>query len=151
MRQQPKLKTVIDYEAMKVRARRAAEPVGISKQHSGHIMTAYRQRGIAAMAHRNRGSTCVNHIPEQVRLEILRWAKETHRDYNDCHLTEGPAEQSELILVSQLMLRRIRQAAGQGSPRRHWVPRTWQSTGALPTGWDEMARQTFNTFSIKLW
>jgi hypothetical protein len=59
-----------------------------------------------------------NRISGQVRQEILRLAKETYPDYNDCHFTEELAEQPEPIAVSRSMLRRIRRAAGKGSPRK---------------------------------
>jgi transposase len=122
MKEQHKLKMVIDYEAGKVRAQRAAELLGITKRQFRRLVAAYRQRGIAALAHGNRGRTPANRISEAVRQEILRLAKETYRDYNDCHFTEELAEQSEPILVSRSTLRRIRRAAGQGSPRKRRAP-----------------------------
>jgi len=122
MREQHKLKMVIDYEAGKVRAQRAAELLGISKRQFRRLVAAYRQRGIAAMAHGNRGRTPANRISERVRQEILRLAKETYQDYNDCHFTEELAEQPEPIVVSRSTLRRIRRAAGQGSPRKRRAP-----------------------------
>ena len=122
MIEQHKLKMVIDYDAGKTHAQRAAELLGISKRHFRRLVAAYRQRGIAALAHGNRGRTPANRTSEQVRQEILRLAKETYRDYNDCHFTEELAEQSEPILVSRSTLRRIRRAAGQGSPRKRRAP-----------------------------
>ena len=122
MREQHKLKMVIDYEAGKVRAQRAAVLLGISIRQFRRLVAAYRQRGIAAMAHGNRGKVPANRISEQVRQEILRLAKETYQDYNDCHFTEELAEQPEPIVVSRSTLRRIRRAAGQGSPRKRRAP-----------------------------
>lgn len=122
MKEQHKLQMVIDYEAGKVRAERAAELLGISKRQFRRIVAAYRERGIAALAHGNRGRTPANRISEQVRQEILRLAKETYRDYNDCHFTEELAEQSQPIVVSRSTVRRIRRAAGQGSPRKRRAP-----------------------------
>lgn len=122
MKEQHKLKMVMDYEAGKVRAQRAAELLGITKRQFRRIVAAYRQRGIVALAHGNRGRSPANRISEAVRQEILRLAKETYRDYNDCHFTEELAEQHEPILVSRSTLRRIRRAAGQGSPRKRRAP-----------------------------
>ena len=122
MKEQHKLKLVIDYEAGKVRAQRAAELLGISKRQFRRLVAAYRQQGIAALAHGNRGRAPANRISEQVRQEILRLAKETYRDYNDCHSPEERAEQPEPIVVSRSTLRRIRRAAGQGSPRKRRAP-----------------------------
>lgn len=122
MKEQHKLKMVVDYEAGKVRAQRAAELLGISKRQFRRLVAAYRQRGIAAMAHGNRGRVPANRISEQVRKEILRLAKETYQDYNDCHFTEELAEREEPIVVSRSTLRRIRRAVGQGSPRKRRAP-----------------------------
>jgi len=122
MKEQHKLKMVIDYEAGKIGAQRAAELLGITKRQFRRIVAAYRQRGISALAHGNRGRSPANRISEAVRQEILRLAKETYRDYNDCHFTEELAEQAEPILVSRSTLRRIRRAAGQGSPRKRRAP-----------------------------
>lgn len=118
VKEQHKLKMVIDYDAGTIHAQRAAELLGISKRQFRRLVAAYRQRGIAALAHGNRGRTPANRTSEQVRQEILRLAKETYRDYNDCHFTEELAEQPEPIVVSRSTLRRIRRAAGQGSPRK---------------------------------
>jgi transposase len=122
MKEQHKLKMVIDYEVGRVRAQRAAELLGISKRQFRRLVAAYRQRGVAATAHGNRGRAPVNRISEVVRQEILRLGKETYRDYNDCHFTEELAEQPEPIVVSRSTLRRIRRAAGQGSPRKRRAP-----------------------------
>jgi transposase len=113
---------VIDYECGKIGAQRAAELLGITKRQFRRLVAAYRQQGIAALAHGNRGRSPANRISEAVRQEILRLAKETYRDYNDCHFTEELAEQPEPILVSRSTLRRIRRAAGQGSPRKRRAP-----------------------------
>jgi transposase len=80
MKEQHKVKMVIDYEAGKIRARRAAELLGISKRQFRRLVAGYRQRGIAALAHGNRGRSPGNRISEEVRQEILRLAKETYQD-----------------------------------------------------------------------
>jgi hypothetical protein len=48
MKEQHKLKMVIDYEAGKIGAQRAAELLGISKRQFRRLVAAYRQRGIGA-------------------------------------------------------------------------------------------------------
>ena len=122
MKEQHKVKMIVDYESGKVTARRAAELLGISKRHFRRLVAGFRQRGVGALAHGNRGRSPANRIPEQVRQEILRLAKETYSDYNDSHFTEELAEQPEPIVVSRSTLRRIRRAAGQGSPRKRRAP-----------------------------
>jgi hypothetical protein len=122
MKEQHKLKMVIDYDAGRIHAQQAAELLGISKRHFRRLVAAYRQRDIPALAHGNRGRTPVNRIPDPVRQEILRLAKSTYQDYNDCHFTEELAELPEPILISRSTLRRIRRSAGQGSPRKRRAP-----------------------------
>ena len=79
MKEQHKLKMVVDYEAGKVHAQRAAELLGITKRHFRRLVAAYRKRGVAALAHGNRGRTPANRISEQVREEIVQLAKRPTR------------------------------------------------------------------------
>lgn len=123
MKEQHKLKMVVDYEAGKIHAARAAEVLGLSKRQFRRLVAAYRKRGVAALAHGNRGKTPANRIPETIREQIVKLAQTTYQDYNDSHFTEELAEQAEPILVSRSTLRRIRRAAGQGSPRKRRAPR----------------------------
>jgi hypothetical protein len=122
MKEQHKLKMIVDYESGKVNAQRAAELLGISQRHFRRLVAGFRQCGVVALAHGNRGRSPANRIPDPVRQEILRLAKSTYQDYNDCHFTEELAEQPEPILISRSTLRRIRRAAGQGSPRKRRAP-----------------------------
>lgn len=78
MKEQHRLKMVVDYEAGKVVAQRAAELLGISKRQFRRLVAAYRQRGIAAMAHGNRGRVPVNH---QRQIEV-RTVALVNRDRN---------------------------------------------------------------------
>ena len=122
MKELHKLKMIIEYEAGKVHAQKAAELLGISKRQFRRLVAAYRKGGMPALAHGNRGRVPANRLSEQMRQEILRLAKETYQDYNDCHFTEELAEQVPPIVVSRSTLRRIRRAAGQGSPRKRRAP-----------------------------
>jgi len=122
MKEQHKLKIVIDYEAAKVRAQRSDELLDISKRQFRRLVAAYRQRGIATLAYGNRGRETANRTTEQVQQEILRLAKETCWDNNGCHFTEELTERPELIVVSRSTLQRIRRSTGQGSPRKRRAP-----------------------------
>ena len=108
MKELHKLKMIIEYEAGKVHAQKAAELLGISKRQFRRLVAAYRKGGMPALAHGNRGRVPANRLSEQMRQEILRLAKETYQDYNDCHFTEELAEQVPPIVVSRSTLRRIR-------------------------------------------
>ena len=123
MKEQHKMKMVVDYEAGRVVAQKAAELLGISKRQFRRQVAAYRKRGVAAMAHGNRGRAPANRLCETVRQTILELAKETYQDYNDCHFTEELAEQAQPIMVSRSTVRRLRRTAGQGSPRKRRAPR----------------------------
>ena len=49
MKEQHKLKMVIDYEAGKVPAQTAAKLLGISKRQFRRLVAAYRKRGVVAL------------------------------------------------------------------------------------------------------
>lgn len=123
MKEQHKLKMVTDYISGAVKAKEAAEILGISLRQFRRLVAGYRDRGVAALAHGNRGKTPSNRIPDHVREEVLRLARESYQDYNDCHFTEELAERNEAIVISRSTLRRIRRADGQGSPRKRRSPR----------------------------
>jgi predicted DNA-binding protein (UPF0251 family) len=123
MKEQHKMKMVVDYEAGKVHAQRAAEVLGISRRQFRRLVAGYRKRGVAALAHGNRGKTPVNRIRDEVREQIVKLAKSTYQDYNDCHFTEELAGQPKPIVVSRSTVRRIRRGAGQGSPRKRRASR----------------------------
>lgn len=123
MKEQHKLKLIVDYESGKIYAKEAAELLGISKRHFRRLVAKFRERGPASLAHGNRGRVPANRLSDTVRQEILRLAKEKYRDYNDCHFTEELGEQAQPIMVSRSTVRRIRQAAGIGSPRKRRAPR----------------------------
>ena len=71
MKEQHKLKMVIDYEAGKVPAQTAAKLLGISKRQFRQLLTAYRKRSVVALAHGNRGRTPANRISDVVRQKIM--------------------------------------------------------------------------------
>lgn len=123
MKEQHKLKMVIEYEAKKVTASTAAELLGISVRQFRRLVAAYRKKGVAALAHGNRGKSPANRIPEDIRQKIITLAKTTYRDYNDCHFTEELAEEAEPIRVSRSTVRRIRRSIGEGSPKKRKMPR----------------------------
>jgi transposase len=100
----------------------AAEMLGLSLRHTRRLMAAYRLSGAPALAHGNRGRTPVNRLGKAVVDEIVRLAQGSYLDYNDCHFTEELVERHG-IAVSYATVRRIRRAAGLGSPRKRRAPR----------------------------
>lgn len=95
----------------------AAEMLGLSLRHTRRLMAAYRRGGAAALAHGNRGRPPANRLPPAVAEEILRLARSEYLDYNDSHFTEELGELHHIV-VSVPTVRRLRRAAGLGSPRK---------------------------------
>jgi len=67
MKEQHKLKMVIDYETKKIIARTVADLPGISVCHFLRLVAAYRERGVAALAHGNCGKSPANRISDDIR------------------------------------------------------------------------------------
>ena len=66
----------------------AAQLLGLSLRHLRRLLACMRQRGIAALAHGNRGRPSPRRLSEAVRARILTLARTTYADVNDHHLTE---------------------------------------------------------------
>lgn len=100
----------------------AAEVLRLSERQVRRILAAYRKEGAAALAHGNRGRQPVHTIGAAVRQQVSELARTRYPDLNDTHLTEKLAEE-EGIELSRATVRRIRRAAGLGSPRKRRAPR----------------------------
>ncbi len=98
-----------------------AAVLGVSARHVRRILTAYRQRGIAAMAHGNRGKVPINAVDEETRQAVVALASTRYVGFNQVHLTEQLGEQ-EGIALSRSSVRRILGAVGIGSPRTRRPP-----------------------------
>jgi len=107
----------------RVRARQAAQLLGVSLRHCRRLLAAYRRAGPAALAHGNRGRPPHNRLPEPLRRRVVRLARTTYIGFNHQHVTEVLAEEHGLVL-SRRTVRRLLLAAGLPSPhprrpRRH--------------------------------
>jgi transposase len=122
VKEQKRLKVIVELDARRVTGREAADVLGVSLRHVWRLLAAFREEGAAGLAHGNRGREPVNKIPQAIRERILALAEERYADYNDSHLTEK-LEQEHQIKVSRPTLRRLRRSIGQGSPRRRRAPR----------------------------
>jgi hypothetical protein len=85
-------------------------------------LAAYREDGVAAMVHGNRGRSPAHALPAELRDQVLRLARSHYAGCNDQHLTELLAER-EGILLARSSLRRILRAAGINSPRSRRAPK----------------------------
>ena len=100
----------------------AAELLGLSLRQTRRLLAAYRQAGAAGLAHGNRGRAPVNKVRAEVAEAVVELARGEYVDYNDRHFTEELAERHAIVLSSPTV-RRLRRAAGLGSPRKRRPPR----------------------------
>ncbi len=121
-KEQKRLMVLNEVLAGRLTGSAAAELLGLSLRQTRRLLAVYRQAGAAGLAHGNRGRTPVNKVSPEVAEAVVRLAREEYRDYNDRHLTEELAERHAIVLSSPTV-RRLRRAAGLGSPRKRRTPR----------------------------
>lgn len=96
--------------------------LGMSLRHLRRIKAAYRERGVAGLAHGNRGRKPVNAIGDEVRQAVLDLACSKYAGFNHQHFTELLAE-SEDIRLSRSSVRSILLGSGLKSPQKRRPPR----------------------------
>ncbi|MGQ0568578.1 MAG: helix-turn-helix domain-containing protein, partial [Armatimonadota bacterium] len=97
-------------------AKTAADLAGLSLRHVRRLLARWRQHGLAALAHGNRGRPSPRRLSEGVRARILTLARTRYAGANDHHVTELLAER-EGLRISRRTVQRLLRAAGLGSPR----------------------------------
>jgi transposase len=122
VKEQKRLRVLVEVDAGRLAGQEAAEVPGISVRQVWRLLSAFREKGAAGLAHGNRGREPVNKTPSATRERIVALAQEWYADYNDSHFTEK-LEQEHQIIVSRSTLRRLRRSIGQGSPRKCRRPR----------------------------
>lgn len=95
--------------------------LGRSERQVRRVLTAYRQQGIAALVHGNRGIVPMNAVDEETRQQVVMLASTRYVGFNQVHLTEQLGE-VEGITLSRSSVRRILGEAGIGSPRTRRAP-----------------------------
>ena len=98
-----------------------ARLLDVSVRHGRRLLTAYRQQGVVALAHGNRGRVPSNAVDVETRQAVVALATGKYVGFNQVHLTEQLGER-EGIAVSRSSVRRILGAAGIGSPRTRRAP-----------------------------
>ena len=99
----------------------AAELVGVSLRQVRRLLAAYREEGVAALAHGNRGRPSVHRLPEDTKKRVVTLAQCPYSGLNHYHLQELLAER-EGVVLSRSSVWRILTGAGIPSPRRHRRP-----------------------------
>jgi len=98
-------------------AKEAAELLGVSRRHLFRLQRAYREDGVAALAHGNRGRKPAHALPEALRAEVVQIAEKHYQGYNHTHLHEQLVAEHGITL-SRRSVARILRAAGIRSPQR---------------------------------
>src|SRR5207302_5754944 len=112
-------------------ARTAAELLTLSILHVRRLLAVFRQHGLAAIAHGNRGRVSPRRLAASIRARVLTLARTTYAGVNDHHLTELLAEREDLHLSRPLVRLLLRQA-GLGSPRTRRPPRHRRRRERMP-------------------
>ena len=95
---------------------------GFPGQTSRRILAAYREKGVAAVAHGHRGRRPANATPDAVAASVVRLARTRYEGANHTHLSELLSERDG-IDIGRTTLRRILLDAGLTSPRRRRPPK----------------------------
>ena len=98
----------------------AATLMGVTTRHTRRILAAYREKGVAAVAHGHRGRRPGNTTPDAVVAGVVRLARTRYAGANHTHLSELLSEllsEREGIDIGRTTLRRILVNAGLSSPR----------------------------------
>ena len=100
----------------------AATLMGVRTKHTRRLLAAYRERGVAAVAHGHRGRRAPNATPEAVLADVVHLAGMRYPGANHTHLSELLSER-EGIDIGRTTLRCILVNAGLKSPRRRRPPK----------------------------
>ena len=122
MKDQRKLEVLKELDGGRLVGREAAELLGVTLRQTRRLLAAYRQKGVEAIVHGNRGRAPATRTSEVIREQVLSLARTTYRDYNDQHFSEELATQYGIVL-SRSTVRRIRRQAELASPRTRKAPR----------------------------
>src|SRR5918912_3094290 len=96
-------------------AAEAATVLAVAVRQVRRRLAAYRQEGVAALAHGNRGRTPGHTIPAEVRQQVLARATTDYAGANFQHLRDLLAQDGPPL--SRASVRRILLEAGVPSPR----------------------------------
>jgi transposase len=117
-----RVEVIAQLEAGVLKTREASELLGLSERQVKRLRKAYREKGAVGLAHGNRGKASPRWTEAYVREQVVELVRGQYRDYNNQHVQEILAERHGIEL-SVSTVRRIRLAAGIGSPRKRRAPR----------------------------
>ncbi len=103
-------------------ATQAATVMDVSLRQVRRLLAAYRQRGVLAIAHGNRGRRPPNALEDSLKKLVIELATSKYSGFNQQHFTELLSER-EGISLSRSSVRNILMQAGINSPRTRRAPR----------------------------
>ena len=130
-KEQTRLMVLAQVDRCELTPPQAAEVLCLSERQVWRMLAAYRQEGVAALAHGNRGRTPSNTVEPTVRQQVVAFAQSAYAGCNHQHLSELLAER-EGIRLSRSTLRRILLGAGLPSPRTRRAPQHRRRRERLP-------------------
>lgn len=100
----------------------AAMVLGLSERHVKRLKARFKDQGPEGLVHGNRGRKPAHTIPDSVRQQVVRLAQSTYKGCNYTFFSEL-LQEHEGITISPSSVRRILNAAGIASPRKHRPPK----------------------------
>jgi len=129
--EQQRAQVLPQVQAGRLTARQAGKLLGLSVRHIRRLLAAVAKKGLAALAHGNRGHQSPRRSPDALRARVVTLARTRYRGCNDCHFTQLLAEREDIHLSRPTIQRWLREA-GIGSPRRRRPPRHRRRRQRLP-------------------
>src|SRR3954451_3332063 len=120
-----RLEALVDLEAGRTTAARAARLIGVSERQVFRLLKAYRARGVEGLVSRRRGRPSTRRYGEPVREAALAAIRERYADFGPTLAAEKLAETHDLRLGRETV-RRWMTAAGLWVPRKERAPRSPQ-------------------------
>lgn len=121
-KEQQRVLVLNQVESETITAVQGASLMGLSVRQVRRLLAAYREKGVAAVAHGNRGRPSLRAAGEALRARVIALARGPYDGANHTHLTELLAERDGIVL-SRSTVRRILLAGGLGPPRRRRPPK----------------------------
>ena len=115
----------------KVTVVQSAKLMGVSERHAWRLLAAYREEGVAAVAHGNRGRKPSTTTCPSIQQRVMELAKGPYAGLNHTHLTEMLAER-EGVALSRSTVRRMLLAGGVPSPHRRRAPKRYRRRERYP-------------------
>jgi transposase len=121
-RAQRRLYVLQHLDAGRITADEAARILELSVRQVRRLLATFRTEGLAGLVHGNAGRAPGHRLPDDLRDQLVEFARTTYAGVNRAHLAELLAER-EGLEIAERTLRRILDEAGLAPVRRRRPPR----------------------------